>query len=116
MLLRLSTLFVWWNLLLPWVDLMYTVFFVPGIVLALFGVWWIAGPLTLALLPMAVAINYAMYRVGSQMFASNGLRVRRNLSGFLTYAFVYSLVLQPACAVGYFSEILGGSTSRGARS
>jgi len=85
-------------------------------VLALFGVWWIAGPLTLALLPMAVAINYAMYRVGSQMFASNGLRVRRNLSGFLTYAFVYSLVLQPACAAGYFSEILGGGRDRGIRS
>jgi len=113
---RLSTLFVWWNLLLPWIDLTYTALFVPGIVLALFGVWWIAGPLTLALLPMAVAINYAMYRVGSQMFASNGLRVRRNLSGFLTYAFVYSLVLQPACAAGYFSELIGGRRARTVRS
>jgi len=104
---RLSTLFVWWNLLFPWLDLAYTVFFIPGIVLALFGIYWIAGPLTLALLPMALGINYLMYRVGSQMFASNGLRVRRNLSGFLTYAFVYSLILQPACVAGYFSEILG---------
>jgi biofilm PGA synthesis N-glycosyltransferase PgaC len=104
---RLSTLFVWWNLLFPWLDLAYTVFFIPGMVLALFGIYWIAGPLTLALLPMALGINYLMYRVGSQMFASNGLRVRRNLSGFLTYAFVYSLILQPACVAGYFSEILG---------
>jgi len=104
---RLSTLFVWWNLLFPWLDLAYTVFFIPGVVLALFGIYWIAGPLTLALLPMALGINYLMYRVGSQMFALNGLRVRRNLSGFLTYAFVYSLILQPACVAGYFSEILG---------
>jgi len=104
---RLSTLFVWWNLLLPWLDLAYTVLFIPGIVLALFGVYWIAGPLTLALLPMSVLINYAMYRVGSQMFAANGLRVRRNWSGFLTYAFAYSLILQPACLPGYFSEIFG---------
>lgn len=104
---RLSTLFVWWNLLFPWLDLAYTVFFIPGIVLALFGIYWIAGPLTLALLPMALGINYLMYRVGSQMFALNGLRVRRNLSGFLTYAFVYSLILQPACVAGYFSEMLG---------
>ena len=104
---RLSTLFVWWNLLFPWLDLAYTVFFIPGIVLALFGIYWIAGPLTLALLPMALGINYLMYRVGLQMFALNGLRVRRNLSGFLTYAFVYSLILQPACVAGYFSEILG---------
>jgi poly-beta-1,6-N-acetyl-D-glucosamine synthase len=104
---RLSTLFVWWNLLFPWLDLTYTVFFIPGVILALFGIYWIAGPLTLALLPMALGINYLMYRVGSQMFASNGLRVRRNLSGFMTYAFVYSLILQPACVAGYFSEILG---------
>lgn len=104
---RLSTLFVWWNVLFPWLDLVYTLFFIPGLVLALFGIYWIAGPLTLALLPMALGINYLMYRVGSQMFASNGLRVRRNLSGFLTYAFVYSLILQPACVAGYFSEILG---------
>jgi biofilm PGA synthesis N-glycosyltransferase PgaC len=104
---RLSTLFIWWSLLFPWLDLAYTVFFIPGIVLALFGVYWLAGPLTLALLPMSVGVNYLMYRVGSQMFASNGLRVRRNLSGFLTYAFVYSLILQPAYAAGYFSEMLG---------
>jgi biofilm PGA synthesis N-glycosyltransferase PgaC len=104
---RLSTLFVWWNLLLPWLDLAFTVFFLPGIVLALFGVYWIAGPLTLALLPLALCVNYVMYRVGSQMFAANGLRVRRNLSGFLTYAFGYSLILQPACLAGYFAEIAG---------
>ena len=104
---RLSTLFVWWNLMFPWLDLAYTVFFIPGIVLALFGIYWIAGPLTLALLPMALGINYVMYRVGSQMFAANGLHVRRNLSGFLTYAFAYSLILQPACLPGYFAEIFG---------
>jgi biofilm PGA synthesis N-glycosyltransferase PgaC len=112
---RLSTLFIWWNLLFPWLDLAYTVFFIPGIVLALFGIYWIAGPLTLALLPMALGINYLMYRVGSQMFAANGLRVRRNLSGFLTYAFVYSLILQPACVAGYFSEIIGLRKSWGTK-
>jgi biofilm PGA synthesis N-glycosyltransferase PgaC len=41
------------------------------------------------------------------MFAANGLRVRRNLSGFLTYAFAYSLVLQPACLAGYLAEVFG---------
>jgi len=104
---RLSTMFVWWNLLFPWLDLAYTLFFIPGIVLALFGIYWIAGPLTLALLPMALGINYMMYRIGSQMFMANGLRVRRNVSGFVVYAFVYSLILQPVCVAGYFSAVLG---------
>jgi biofilm PGA synthesis N-glycosyltransferase PgaC len=112
---RLSTLFVWWNLLFPWLDLAYTLFFIPGILLALVGIYWIAGPLTLALLPMALGINYVMYRVGSKMFAANGLTVRRNVSGFLVYAFVYSLILQPACVAGYFSEILGLRKSWGTK-
>jgi biofilm PGA synthesis N-glycosyltransferase PgaC len=112
---RLSTMFVWWNLLFPWLDLAYTLFFIPGVVLALFGIYWVAGPLTLALLPMALGINYMMYRVGSQMFLVNGLRVRRNISGFLVYAFVYSLILQPACVAGYFSEILGLRKSWGTK-
>jgi biofilm PGA synthesis N-glycosyltransferase PgaC len=112
---RLSTMFIWWNLLFPWLDLAYTLFFIPGVVLALFGIYWIAGPLTLALLPMALGINYMMYRVGSQMFSVNGLHVRRNTSGFLVYAFVYSLILQPACVAGYFSEILGLRKSWGTK-
>jgi biofilm PGA synthesis N-glycosyltransferase PgaC len=112
---RLSTFFVWWNLLFPWLDLAYTLLFIPGILLALVGIYWIAGPWTLAWLPMTLGVNYLMYRVGSQMFAANGLRVRRNLSGFLTYALAYSLVLQPACVAGYFSEILGSSRRPGER-
>jgi biofilm PGA synthesis N-glycosyltransferase PgaC len=104
---RMSMLFVWWNLLFPWLDLSYTIFFIPGVALALFGVYWIAGPLTLALLPMALAMNWLMYRIGSDMFARQGLRVRRNPVGFVVYAFAYSAILQPACLWGYLSEMLG---------
>ena len=112
---RLSTFFVWWNLLFPWLDLAYTVLFIPGILLAVAGIWWIAGPWTLAWLPMSLGINYLMYRAGSQMFAANGLRVRKNLSGFLTYALVYSLVLQPACVAGYVSEVFRPRKRAGTR-
>jgi biofilm PGA synthesis N-glycosyltransferase PgaC len=104
---RLSTLFVWWNVLFPWLDFIYTVCFIPGLLLALFGIYWITGPLTIALLPMALVVNYVMFRVGSRMFDENGLKVRHNPKGFLIYAFAYSLILQPACVAGYFSELLG---------
>lgn len=104
---RLSTLFVWWNMTFPALDLAYTLFFIPGIVLACFGIYWIAGPLTLALLPMALIVNYVMYRIGSRMFEKQGLRVRRNIGGFVFYAFAYSLILQPASVAGQFSELLG---------
>ena len=112
---RMSTLFVWWNLMFLWLDLAYTLFFIPGLVLAMFGIYWIAGPLTLALLPMALAINYLMFRIGSEMFATQSLRIRRNVGGFLTYAFAYSLILQPSCVAGYFREFLGLRKSWGTK-
>jgi biofilm PGA synthesis N-glycosyltransferase PgaC len=105
--LRMSTTFVWWNLLFPWLDLAYTLVFVPGMVLAMFGIYWIAGPMTLVLLPLTVAINAVMYGVGRRLFDANGLRVRYNPLGFLTYALAYGMILQPACVVGYTSELLG---------
>jgi biofilm PGA synthesis N-glycosyltransferase PgaC len=112
---RMSTLFVWWNLLFPYLDLAFTLAFIPGLVLALFGIYWIAGPLTLLLLPLAGLVNYVMFRIQRQMFAEQGLKVRRNASGFLFYALCYSFVLQPACVVGYLKEIFNRTKTWGTK-
>lgn len=103
---RMSTVFVWWNLLFPYMDVAYTLFFIPGILLALFGIYWIAGPMTLLVLPMAGAVNYLMYYIQSHMFRAQGLHVRRNPLGFIVYALFYGIVLQPGCVLGYLSEML----------
>lgn len=104
---RLSTAFIWWNLFFPWLDLAFTLCFMPGIVLALIGIYWIVGPMTLALLPLSLLMNAVMYRVSARMFNAEGLRVRYNPWGFAMYALGYSLILQPACVIGYISELLG---------
>jgi len=101
---RMSVVFIWWNLLFPYIDFVYTAVFLPGVVLAFFGVYWIAGPMTLVVLPLAMLINYVMYTVQVQMFRSQGLKVRRNLLGFVIYALLYGAILQPACLAGYFME------------
>jgi biofilm PGA synthesis N-glycosyltransferase PgaC len=80
---------------------------VPGILLALVGVFWLAGPMTLLVLPLGMLVNFAMFRVQSGMFEAQGLRVRSNLGGLFAYVLVYSLVLQPACVLGYFKELIG---------
>ncbi len=106
---RLSTIFIWWNVMFPWLDIVYTFAFIPGLILALFGVYWIVGPMTLILLPMALLVNFILYRVQNKMFKEQGLKVRKNLLGFIMYAFFYSLILQPACVFGYIHEIFKGS-------
>ena len=112
---RMSTFFVGWNLLFPWLDATYTLVFVPGLVLACFGIYWIVGPMTLALLPMALLLNFVMFRIGRRMFRKQDLRVRRNISGFIIYVIAYSLILQPASVAGYISEVFGLEKSWGTK-
>ena len=112
---RMSTFFISWNFLFPWLDFVYTLAFIPGVILALFGYYWIAGPMTLALIPMALLMNLLMYRVSGKVFEALGLQVRRNISGFFIYVLGYSLILQPASVGGYISEMIGLSKSWGTK-
>jgi biofilm PGA synthesis N-glycosyltransferase PgaC len=103
---QLPVFYIWWNTLFPLMDLAYTIGFIPGLVLALFGHFWIVGPMTLALLPMSFLMNTLMYARSKATFDEVGLKVRRNRLGLVSYTLVYSLILQPACVWGYISELL----------
>jgi biofilm PGA synthesis N-glycosyltransferase PgaC len=112
---RLSTLYVWWNTLFPLMDIAYTLGFIPGLILACFGIYWIVGPMTLSLLPMAFLLNWQMYLKGRAMFRAENLKVRSNYLGFIFYVFAYGLILQPACVYGYFSELFNVRKSWGTK-
>jgi len=104
---RLSTLFVWWNSLFLPLDMTFTFIFIPGLIAALFRYYWIAGPQTLLLLPLALVWNGVIFRIQSDMFRAKGLKVRRNVGGLLFYVLVYAIVMQPVCLWGYISELTG---------
>jgi len=112
---RLTTMYIWWNTLFPLMDIAYTFGFIPGLILACFGVYWIVGPMTLSLLPMAFLLNWQMYLKGRKMFAAEGLHVRANALGFIFYVFAYGVILQPVCVYGYFSEFLNLRKSWGTK-
>jgi poly-beta-1,6-N-acetyl-D-glucosamine synthase len=112
---RLSTLYIWWNTLFPFMDIAFTFGFIPGLILACFGIYWIAGPMTLSLLPMAFLLNWQMYLKGRAMFRTEHLKVRANALGFIFYVFAYGLILQPACVYGYFSELFNLRKSWGTK-
>ena len=103
---RKTTLFIWWNLLFVYMDLVYTFAFIPGIILAFFGIYSIVGPMTLLVLPLAMIVNFVMFFRSNAMFREQGLKVRGNLLGFILYSLVYSVILQPASTFGYIKELL----------
>ncbi len=104
---RLTTLFIWWNMLFLPLDLTFTFIFIPGLIAALLGYYWVAGPLTFLLLPLAVVWNGIIFRLQRRMFETKGLRVRRNIAGLLVYVLLYAIIMQPICLWGYISELTG---------
>ncbi len=92
--------------LFPYLDVTFTLAFIPGIVLAVcFGDYAIVGPMTLAVLPLNLVIAGTMYRRQRRSFGQAGLRVRQNVVGFVAYLFFYQLVMSPVSVAGYAEEL-----------
>ncbi len=104
---RLSAFFVGIDFVIPFMDLFFTFVFLPGIVLALFGYYYVVGPTTLLVLPMAFLIVFFMYRKQQLVFKTLRLRVRQNLVGFIVYMLIYQIIMSPICVIGYVQEVLG---------
>lgn len=104
---NIKTFIIGLDLLLPIMDLTYTFIFIPGIIIALLGYFWIVGPMTLAVLPLTLLISAVMYRLQIKTFSELNLKVRKNRIGFLVYTLVYQLLMAPVCVWGYAEEMLG---------
>ncbi|HBI21594.1 MAG TPA: glycosyl transferase family 2 [Legionella sp.] len=102
---RLITFVVYWNFLYPALDMAFVFIFVPGIIGAFFGHYLIAGPMTLAVLPIAMLMNLTFFLGQRKMFKKNLLRVRRNVWGYFFYMLFYNFLMTPACIHGYIQEI-----------
>ena len=108
---RLATFLVTWSLMFPWIDLTFTFGFIPGLFLALFGVYWLVGPATLALIPSALLLGLVMYRCSARVFAAHGLRTRRDVVALACYTLGYGFIMHPASLRGYAAELLGARKS-----
>jgi biofilm PGA synthesis N-glycosyltransferase PgaC len=104
---RLSSFFVGIDFIIPFIDLFYAFVFLPGVVLAFFGYFYIVGPLTLLVIPLALLIVLVMYKKQKAVFDELGLKVRQNFVGFLVYMLVYQVLMSPICVIGYGQEVLG---------
>lgn len=105
---RIRTMFIWWNLLFVSIDFTFTFVFIPGLVLAFLGIFWLAGPITLLVLPIAALWNLVIYRMQTRMLKRQGIEMEKSLFGFFLYALIYPLLMQPVSVWGYFAELIGG--------
>ncbi|MWV28799.1 glycosyltransferase [Erythrobacter sp. GH3-10] len=104
---RLSTMFIYWNLMFISIDLAFTLAFIPGLLLAAFGIFWLAGPVTLLVLPLAGLWNIVIFRIQTRMLRRNDIEMKKSFAGFLLFAFIYPFIMQPVSVWGYASELFG---------
>ncbi len=102
---RLRTMFIWWNLLFISLDLTFTMVFLPGLALAAFGFYWLAGPVTLLVLPLAALWNLVIFRIQTRMMKRAGVGMKRSRWGFIMFVIAYPLLMQPVSLWGYVSEL-----------
>ena len=90
----------------PYVDVVYSIAFPVGIILALgFQNYAIVGPLTLLVLPLNMILSGIMFKLSRDSFREVGLHVRRNIKGFLSYLLLYQSSCRRSSVVGYVQEL-----------
>lgn len=92
------------NLVMPYLDFVYTFVWIPGLFLAFFGYYWIVGLTTLFVLPLAMLQNYILYRYQKGVFSSLNLKIRKNNFGFIIYVLFYQMLMSPISVAGYLQE------------
>ena len=94
------------NLIMPYLDFTYTFCWIPGLVLAFFGVYWIVGPMTILVLPLTLLSYYLLYIFQKSVFQKLNLRIRKNILGFWLFVLCYQMILSPVSVWGYIQEVL----------
>lgn len=95
------------NLIMPYLDFTYTFCWLPGLILALFGIYWIVGPMTLLVLPLTF-ISYAiLYNYQKYVFRRLHLKIRKNLIGLILFVLSYQMIMSPVSVWGYIQEFFG---------
>jgi poly-beta-1,6-N-acetyl-D-glucosamine synthase len=97
------------NFVFPYIDLVYSIAFPIGIVLALTGNFAIVGPMTLAVLPLNLLLAAIMFHFSRGSFEEVGLKVRKNWLGYFGYLLTYQLFMSPVSVAGYTKELFGAA-------
>lgn len=95
------------DIAIPFLDLAYVAIWLPGLVLACTGRFWIVGPMTLAVVPMTLLLYYLLYRTQRRgVLARLGLVARRDPVGFLLFTTVYQAFMSAMAVRGYVQHLV----------
>lgn len=100
------------NLLIPLLDIGYALIWLPGLVLFLFGYPAIVSAWALTVIPVTMVVYGALRSYQRRwVFGPLGLRVRRNLIGYIAFLILYQVLCSTAAIAGY-AQFLAGTSRR----
>ena len=103
-----SLWFIFTDLFLFLIDFAVTFFYIPGLILCLFGDFIIVGPVTFILYPITLLMFGIMFASEkNRVFKDLGLKVRKHYLAFIIFTLTYSLIMSPLCIRGYLQEFIG---------
>lgn len=92
------------NFLLPYLDTAYSLCWIPGLIAAFFGHYYIVGPMTLLVLPLTLISYLILYSYQKNVFHRLSLDIRRNGWGFFVFVLFYQIMMSPVSFWGYIQE------------
>ncbi len=93
------------NLLIPFLDTAYVFLWLPGLVLACFGIFWFVGPMTVAVLPVTFLVYGILFHYQNhRVFQPLGLKVRRNFIGLFFFVVIYQVFMSMFSVMGYAQQ------------
>ena len=94
--------------LVPLLDIGVIFFWVPGVILFIFGYPLIFGWWSMLLIPITIAIFGFMQRWQARhVFRTLGIQPQSDKRGFLGYLFAYQVLTSAAALRGYVQYFLG---------
>jgi len=91
---------------IPFIDFSYLIFFIPGIILALLGKFYLVGFLTLLVLPLTLISNLLMYRIEKkEVLDELMIKLDIHFWDYLIFILLFQSLNSFASIIGYLQEL-----------
>jgi biofilm PGA synthesis N-glycosyltransferase PgaC len=91
---------------IPFLDFAYVAVWLPGLVLACFGYFWVVGPMTLAVVPLTILLYLMLFRVQKRtVFRPLGLKPRKDAWAFVLFLSIYQVFMSAMSVRGYAQHV-----------
>jgi biofilm PGA synthesis N-glycosyltransferase PgaC len=96
------------DLFIPLIDFCYILFFIPGVIVSFFNIFYIVGPITLFVFPMLLMCYYLMDAVERKaVLEPLKIGLKYNLLDFFIFLIIYQTLISFSSFWGYCQELTG---------